>query len=605
MKDLKTWLRFLVIWGSVVLLVLTFYFGRVLLVPLVLAILLTFILTPLVNRLQRAGLGRAVSAIAVVTLVCLLIAGVGTVLIMQVTSLANELPQHKEVIVHKVKDVYDGAEAAYTELFDAVFEIKAKLTPAADSDKTKVIAVKERDYVGLIQTTLGMTAQFLVDLGFVLLLVIFMLIAREDLRNRLIRLSGDKNLTHMTKALDDASSRISSFLLIQLLINCAYGVVLGVGLFLIGVPYALLLGFVAALARYIPYVGAWIAIAFPLLLATAVFPSWWPVLTVFGLFLVLELASANFIEPLLYGHSIGVSNTAIIIMAVFWAWIWGPLGLVLSTPLTACLVVLGRYLPAFAFFDILLGDRPVLPVRLSFFQRLIAHDEDEASDLLEKYLKKHPVERMYDDMLVPTLHLARAAHERGDLSSSDLRYVRRALRAFVEEYGGEEAPTASVGADRAPPLVVGVPVKSEEDQLALAMFRRLLGSRSCRFEVLSHKMLVGELRTLLRKQAPELVVLFNLPPGGRMQTRLLCKRLHADAPNLKIIVTSWHQDGEPEGFRARMENAGAVDSAMLLVELRDKIAPHLSLASAQTNGAVEKPDSSARSGSPAPAGSAS
>jgi predicted PurR-regulated permease PerM len=597
MKTIQTWQRFFVIWGSVVLLVVTLYFGRVILVPFILAVLLTFVLTPLVNRVQHAGLGRVTSVLVVVTIALLVVAGLGAVLIMQVTALAAELPEHKEVIATKAKDLSDWVESIYVGVFKEVGDISDKLgEPVAKEAAREVVTVKTRYNWELIQNALATTFTFLVDLGFVILLVIFMLISREDLRNRLIRLSGDKNLTIMTKALDDASGRISAFLLIQLGINVGYGIILTAGLWVIGVPYALLWGFIAGLMRYVPYIGALIAIAFPLALSMAVFQAWWPLTLVFILFVVLELITANAIEPLLFGHSIGVSNTAIILMAVFWTWVWGALGLVLATPLTACLVVLGRYLPHFRFLEILLGDRPVMPLHLAFFQRLIARDEDEAADLVEKYLEKHPVEKIYDELLLPALALMRAGYQRDELSLGDLRFARRAIRHMLDEYGGNFAPALEGksddlsqrgqpgkvrGKDAPPVFVLGFPIKNEDDQLALHMFGQLVSLSGCRYEVRSHKLLTGELRSFIEKEGTAILVLCNLPPGGLMQTRLTCKRLRADFPDLPIMAILWRHDKENEAGKLRIEQAGANYAATSLLEVRDKVVELLPVLSSQ------------------------
>src|SRR5262249_8294685 len=235
----------------------------------------------------------------------------------------------------------------------------------------------------------------------VVVLVVFVLVLREDLRNRLLRLIGNGRITDTTKALDDAAGRISRFLLTQSLINVFFGMVLTISLWLAGVPYALLWGFLAALLRFVPYMGTFFAMLLPFTYSVAVFPGWREPLLALGIYLTLELLAAYVVEPLLLGHSTGVSPLALVFAAAVWTWLWGPLGLILSTPMTTCLVVLGKYVPGLEFLDVLLGDERVLDTSVSFYQRLLARDQDEATELVEHYLESHPPEAVFDELLLP------------------------------------------------------------------------------------------------------------------------------------------------------------------------------------------------------------
>ena len=280
-------------------------------------------------------------------------------------------------------------------------------------------------------------------LALALVLVVFMLLKREDLRNRLIRLVGHGRMTVTTKAVDDAGQRISRFLLMQLIINASFGLVLSIGLLLIQVPHALLWGLLAAILRYVPYLGSWITAAVLIALSLAIFPGWVQPLLVLGLIVVLELVTANVVEPRLFGHSMGVSEVALLVAAAFWAFLWGPVGLVLSSPLTVCLVVLGKYVPQLEFLDVLLGDEPSLDADVTYYQRLLARDQDEATQLVLAQAKTFPPEQVYDELLVPALNYVKQDRERDDLTEADEQFVLRATREIVEDLG--ERQTAAAG----------------------------------------------------------------------------------------------------------------------------------------------------------------
>jgi hypothetical protein len=270
-------------------------------------------------------------------------------------------------------------------------------------------------------------------------LVIFMLLKREDLRNRLLRLVGHGRLTVTTKAVDDAGQRISRFLLMQALINGTFGLSLAVGLFLIGVEYAFLWGFLAAILRYIPYLGTWIAAILPITLSLAMFEGWLQPLLVMALFLVIELICNNVLEPRLFGRSMGVSEVALLVVAAFWAFLWGPIGLVLSNPLTVCLVVLGKYVPQLEFFDVLLGDEPALDADVSFYQRLLARDQDEATEIVLTHVQTLGPEQVYDALLVKALCHVRRDREQDQLTDFDEEFILRATGEIVEDLSERHA----------------------------------------------------------------------------------------------------------------------------------------------------------------------
>jgi hypothetical protein len=313
----------------------------------------------------------------------------------------------------------------------------------------------------------------------VIVLVVFMLIYGEDLRDRMIRLIGHGRLLITTRAIDEASQRISRYLIMQLVINASFGLALGIGLFLIGVPYVLLWGVLAAVLRFIPFVGSWLVAAILLTFSVAVFPGWTQPLLVSALVAALELVSNQVMEPLLYGHSTGISPVALIIAAAFWTWLWGPVGLALSTPLTTCLVVLGKYVPHLEFLDILLGDEGTLDAGMGFYQRLVARDQDEAVAVVEDYLQNHPAETVYDDILVPALVLAKRDRTRGELTTDDEQFIYQVTRDIlndilpsqVTQSAGNEITTGEHAGPQV--ILLGCPARDEADELALHMFAQL------------------------------------------------------------------------------------------------------------------------------------
>lgn len=408
-----------------VLIVAILYFAKHVIIPLALAVLLAFILTPIVVALQRRGLSRIPAVLTVVCLTFLVLGAVGWGVGLQVQRLVRDLPSHKEVIQQKIDSLRGSDDGAIAKLIRMIEEISsgapdaaasakkdaddsrvppADRNKAADLGKDRPVIFAETEKPSAFERLYKVVDPVLEPLaitGLVVILVVFMLIKREDLRNRVIGLLGHGHLTGTTRVLVDTAERLSSFLLSQLLVNAGFGIVFGISLFFLGVPYAFLWAFLTALLRFVPYIGSWIAVAFPLLLSFAIALSWTQPVLVLILFAVFDIVTANVVEPLVFGHSTGMAPIALLIAAAFWSWLWGPIGLVLSTPLTVCLVVLGQHIPRFKFLALLLGDEPALPPHASYYQRLLARDREEATDVIRKYVEAHGLEKVFDHVFLP------------------------------------------------------------------------------------------------------------------------------------------------------------------------------------------------------------
>jgi predicted PurR-regulated permease PerM len=579
----SNWLRPFAVLICLFLAVVAMYFARMVVVPVVASALLTFVLAPLVNFLQRRGVHRIAAALVVSLLAFALIGGLLTVVAIQMRDLLAELPQHRDEIRARVEALHGAMSGNWVQDLSAMGEEIAQTLHLPSTAPQGLPPVFEWLF--------GSAVEFFIDAGLVMVLVVFMLIQREDLRNRLIRLTGPRHLTHTTKAMDDAARRVSRYLLAQVGVNACFGLIVGLGLWVIGVPYAPLWGLLGAALRYVPYIGTWLAAVCPVLLSIAVSQGWAQPLMTFGLFVLLDIVITNALEPVLYGNRIGVSGTALLIAAAFWTWLWGPIGLLLSTPLTACLVVLGRYVPHLEFLNVLLGDQPPLPTHVSFFQRLLARDEDEANELIEEHVQKHGVEEVYDKVLLPALGLAKENRERGELSEEDLEFILRGTRQVLEHVVFPEqeallkaaAPEGAKAPGAAPavrPLVLCCPARGEADEAALTMLQHLLPPDKCRVEVLSSDALAGEVLTKVEEERPAVLFIGALPPRSLSGLRYLCKRLRAQFPDLKVVVGCWRlEEDDAKRTVERLTAAGADAVAASLLEARRLLGPLVQTAS--------------------------
>lgn len=560
--------------ASVVIVVAALRLAQDVFIPLALAVLVSFMLAPLVARIER-WLPRVVAVLAAVLLVMSLLGGVGWLVGRQLPEITAQLPEYRVHLLAKIRSLR-GPAAEMGKMADQLGELGEEIAkPAASAgggseppaQQVEVVAPKAspvqilRDYLAPLLGPVG-TA------GLVGVLAVFMLIQREDLRDRLIRLSGGADLSLTTQAMNEAAERVSRYLLTTTLLNAVHGIAIGTGLWLIGLPTAFLFGLLSMLLRFIPYVGPWLAASLPIALSVAVFDGWTAALLTVGLFVAAELVSNNVLEPWLYGQSTGISPFGVILAAVFWSWLWGVVGLLLAIPLTVCLVVLGRYVSPFEVFRIALADEPVLPPEARLYQRLLAEDTEEASELFEEAAAEG-LGQALDKVALPALaHLARDC-ARGVVDPAEEARMRESLAEIVAETREgrpEDAGSAPPAARYAAGLrVVCAPARDENDALAASWLAALLAEQGFELRTPGAAVLSSELVERAADGGADAVCISALSAGAIRHARYLSKRLRAGHPELEIVVGLW---GQPEAVeRARRRSpADAVDWATTLGE---------------------------------------
>ena len=429
----------------VAIVVAALYFGRPVLVPLALATLFAFVLAPLVARLRTLGLNRAVSVTIAVVAATLVVGGIAIFVTLQAEGVATELPQYRTNIIQKIETIRDNTlergliartSALLGELRQRVVGSRPDLGSSSPSVATQDGQTPRAQTVPAGSSPfqmVGSVVDLLVLVGIIFLFVIFLLLQKEDLRDRFVRLIGPHDMQRTAMALDDGAQRLSRYLLMQTIMNATFGSVIAIVLWLIGMPSPMLWGVIVAVLRFAPYVGVPIAALLPLSVAFAVDPGWGLVLGTIGVFAITEIIIGQFVEPWLYGRQVGLSPAAVVISATFWTSLWGPVGLVLSTPLTMCLVVIGRYVEHLQFLDVLLGDRPVLSTEEALYLRLLGDKADEAAAEAEEFLSDNSVGKYFDDIAVKALALANADAGRGRLEYDRQVKIKNTVEELIQD----------------------------------------------------------------------------------------------------------------------------------------------------------------------------
>jgi len=574
--------------GAIVLLgtIAVLYFAREIFVPFAFALILTFLLTPVVAFLQRLRIGRVVSVLLTVLVTFAVAGGIGWVIANQLVDVVTDLPLYRENIRAKIESLHTPVKGQLGQAAESVKEIVREVTgpdvtssgsappsrrnlkqPSGPPVPASPVAVRMveaptsgwaqlRDLGLPVLVPLGLT-------GMVVIFTVFMLLQREDLRNRLLRLAGLGQLNVMTQALDDAATRVSRYMLLQFLVNAGFGALFGLGLYLIGVPNPALWGALAGILRIVPYVGTFAAATLPIALSLAVFDGWLRPLLVFLLVAGLELIIANFVEPWLYGAHVGISSLALLVTAVFWTVLWGPAGLILSTPLTVCVVVLGRYVPHLSFLHILLGDEPVLGPEAQIYQRLLAMDQQEAHTIVDQFMKGRPLIELYDSVLIPALSMAEQDRHKGAIDAAREEFLFLSINEMIAEFSEYQPAADSSSEEDAPPpedaqlfsgRVVCLSAHDQADEITAAMLAQLLEQRG--FAVLSFSSARESPNDWLKAidaRPGDVVCISALPPYAFAPARVMCKQIRERFPKLKIVVCVWGFSGDTHKAKARFE----------------------------------------------------
>jgi predicted PurR-regulated permease PerM len=580
------------------------YVARDVFLPFAIAVLLTFVLQPVVVRLRRLRVPRVLAVIISVLFAFLVMLAVSLVIVLQLNELAREIPTYQSNIITKVRSLKEmGAGNSSIERLSSVVErVGNEISQLNEDDASPAPAEEIQEEPLLVeifspQRPIQMLSDLITPIigplatsGLVIVVAIFILLDREELRDRFIRLVGYSDLHRTTEALQDAGRRVSQYLLMQLVVNVTYGVPIGIGLWLIGVPNAVLWGLLATILRFLPYIGPVLAAILPLTLALAVAPGWELVLYAAALFLVMELVSNNIVEPLLYGSRTGLSPIAIIISAIFWTWLWGPIGLVLATPLTVCLVVLGRHVPQFEFLKVLLGNDPVLDPKERLYQRLLAGDPDEATDNAEEILEEEYLVDFYGNVAIPALLLGEHDRARGVLLPEQMKQVASSATALLtnlqeiaeeesdEEEASDEAAELNGSKDEAiePDFPDGegkrilcIGGRSELDDVSAAMLAQVLEVEGAEAEIATHVQIEPRnLRELAVKGFDTAVIAFlNVNSVGH--GRFLVRRLKRASPRLRVGIVLW--DGAAEEQEEMVDVARRINADFVAVTMTDTV----------------------------------
>jgi predicted PurR-regulated permease PerM len=588
------------------------YFGRDIFVPVALAILLSFVLAPLVEILRRIHVPRALAVVSVVVLAFSLIFAMGSLLAAQLTQLAGDLPRYQSTVSEKIQSFRDtkAGRGTLERASDMLKDLSRELDKPKDAAPARAsgsavglnapapakplpVEVRQPDPGALesLRTLISPLVHPIATTGIIIVFVIFILLQREDLRNRLIRLAGSSDLQRTTAALDDAASRLSRLFLTQLILNGAFGLVIGTGLWFIGIPSAILWGILAAALRFVPYVGAIIAAVFPLALAVAIDPGWSMLLWTLALFIVVEPIVGHVIEPMVYGHSTGLSPVAVVAAATFWTALWGPIGLVLATPLTVCLVVLGRHVERLEFLDVMFGDRPALSPPEIFYQRMLAGDPTEAAEKAEEFLKERSLASYYDEVALKGLQLAQADAGRGALDQERLAKIRDAVTEFASDLSEQddrpplkgnsttdaeassavESVAENAANEKLPILskdslpldwqgehpVLCMAGRSLIDEAAAIMLAQLSTTHGLAARVEAAEALSTTNVFRLDTTGVAVICLVYLDASGPAHMRYSVRRLRRKLPTATIILCCWFREIDPAALELLREGAKA------------------------------------------------
>jgi predicted PurR-regulated permease PerM len=520
-------------WVSLLTLVLVvgiLYTGKDVLLPLALGIVLAFILTPLVRVFDRMRLPRF-AGVALTMLIALgVVGGMSYIVVDQFAELSTEISQYTSSMRRKVGQLRMGNDAAlrqFTRTMDRVTEQFYNDPDQRNAEPVRVVPQRVSPMVRLREAT-GAVFEPLASAFIVFVLVTFLLGQREDLRDRFIRLIGAGNVGMTTRLMNEAAYRVSQFLLWQTLVNIAFGICIALGLYWIGVPYAALWGGITAVLRFVPYVGTVLSALMPATLAFATFPGWAETFQTMALFLCLDLVTAYFVEPVVFGYRTGVSSFALLVSALFWIWVWGPVGLLLATPLTVCIAVLGRHVRSLRFLAVIFADEPALTPHVRFYQRLLAKDEDEAGQLVNRKLQESGPIAVIDEVLMPTVTLVMQHRDQNEITEDDATLVLDVIAETVQQL------PSNAGMARPAASIIGLAIPTMADLLMLEMLRTAYGRE--RIAPTAPELTTEEALLIAIRQKPRMVCIAGTATTRGSELRNYCRRIRSALPDIKIVV---------------------------------------------------------------------
>lgn len=541
---------------AVVLVTALLWAAKAVLLPLALGIILAFTLTPLVRVCDRIRLPRFLGVALTMLLALGAVGGVGYVIADQFSDLSRQVTQYTSSMREKAADLRMGNDAAFRKFARTVERVTEQLdgnaTDLRNAQPVRVIPARLTPSERLHEaatTIFEPVASAII----VLVLVAFMLGQREDLRDRLIRLSGTDNVTLTTRFMDEAANRVSRFLVAQTLINVCLGTLVAGGLYWIGVPYAALWGGLTAVLRFVPYVGTLLAALLPASLAFAIFPGWAETLQTLAMFFVLDMVTGYFVEPVLFGQRTGVSSFALLVSALFWIWVWGPVGLLLSTPLTVCIAVLGRHVRSLRFLAIIFSDEPALAPHVRYYQRLLARDEDEANVLASRKVTELGAAGVMDDLLIPALALAGQHRAQDEITAEDFEFIMESTAEIVGQIQARQKASRE-GSSRVLVLSAHAPA----DRLALEMLCTAAAAAGHAVDLVNNELGIDATIDAAIGASAQLICIVAVSPTRGAEARNYCRRIRAARPDVKLLVLRPLPDAsDTTRSVARMKEAGA------------------------------------------------
>jgi len=571
------------------LVLLGLYFARDVLIPLAMAVTLNFLLAPAVIFFERMKVRRVSAVVLVVFMAVLVAGGLGYIVARQVIGVVNELPNYRQHIASKLAELNMPAEGRFGQTVKSI-EVIGETLSSENGTGAKAMPVRVIPPAESASRRLGEllrpVAGPLATLGMVLIFTIYMLLKREDLRNRLLLLAGVSRLNLMTQALNEAAERISRFLVMNVLVNVSFGIVFAIGLYLLKVPNATLWGALLAMLRMVPYAGTMIAGFATVGYTLAYFDSWWHPLGVFLLFAGLEMVVSNFVEPYFYGRNTGISALALVTMAIVWTLLWGWAGLVVSTPLTVCLIVFGRYVPQMSFLHILLGEEAELAPEAHFYERLLATDQAEAHNIADRFLEGHGLVNLYDEVVMPALIMTEQDRHKGVLDDVRSSYLFQSAMELVAELTDYKSPLVSEGCDpdgvsaKTNPVVC-VPAGDQADEIAATMLAQLLEQCGHKTLLLPAAALVPEILARLAEEPGTILCISAVPPFAFAQARTLALRLRQSLPENRMLIGLWTSGTDRDVLRERF---GQGHPDFVVATLREALAQIKECEQPQTSG---------------------